>query len=165
MGIANIILVSITASSNTALTDADGYFRIDEVSIGTRNLTIAKENYITQKILSVVIKEDEVTLIDNGDPIVVQAVDEKYLFDGGIIYYDSGEYTNALTTFQQLIIDFPDSQYADDAQYYIAYINEKKFGYYSKALLEYYELITNYPDSIWIDDAQLGMGNCYFANG
>ena len=158
-------LVSITRSYNTALTDADGYFRIDEVSIGARSLTIAKENYITYKILSVVIKEDEVTLIDNGNPIVVRAVDDKYLFDGGIIYYDSGEYTNAFTTFQQLIIDFPDSQYADDAQYYIAYINEKKFGYYSKALLEYYELIITYPGSIWVDDAQLGMGNCYYANG
>ncbi|MGB6606258.1 MAG: tetratricopeptide repeat protein, partial [Atribacterota bacterium] len=157
-------LVSISGSSNTALSDADGYFRIDEVSIGARSLTVAKENYITYKILSVVIKEDEVTLIDNGNPIVVQAVDDKYLFDGGIIYYDSGEYTNAFTTFQQLIIDFPESQYADDAQYYIAYINEKKFGYYSKALLEYYQLLVNYPDSIWADDAQLGMGNCYYSS-
>jgi len=159
------VLVSITGSSNTALTGTDGYFKIDEVFIGARTLTITKANYITYKILSVVIREDEVTLIDNGDPIVIRAVDDKYLFDGGVIYYDSSEYTNALTTFQQLINDFPDSQYADDAQYYIAYINEKKLGYYSKALLEYYELITNYPGSIWIDDAQLGMGNCYFANG
>jgi len=60
-------LVSITGSSNTAVTDVDGYFRIDEVSIGARTLTIAKESYITYKILSVVIRKDEVTLIDNGD--------------------------------------------------------------------------------------------------
>ncbi|GAJ12125.1 unnamed protein product, partial [marine sediment metagenome] len=130
-------LVSITGSSNTALTDTDGYFRIDEVSIGARTLTITKASYITYKILSVVIKADEVTLIDNGNPIVVRAVDDKYLFDGGIIYYDSGEYTNALTAFQQLVNDFPDSQYADDAQYYIGYINEKYLGYYIQALLEY----------------------------
>ena len=153
-------LVSITGSSNTALTDTEGYFRIDEVAIGARTLTITKESYVTYKILSVVIKKDEVTLIDNGNPIVVRAVDEKYLFDGGIIYYDSGEYTNSLTTFQQLINDFPDSQYADDAQYYIGYINEKKLGYYIQALLEYQELINNYPDSSYADDAQLGIGNC-----
>lgn len=157
-------LVSITGSSNTALTDTDGYFRIDEVSIGARTLTITKANYITYKILSVVIKEDEVTLIDNGNPIVVRAVDNKYLFDGAIIYYDSGEYTNALTTFQQLVNDFPDSQYADDAQYYIGYIYEKKLGccYYIQALLEYQKLIDNYPDSSYADDAQLGIGNCYY---
>lgn len=155
-------LVSITGSSNTALTDTDGYFRIDEVVIGARTLTITKENYITYKILNVVITEDEVTLIDNGNPIVVWAVDDKYLFDGGIIYYDSGEYTNALTAFQQLVNDFPDSPYADDAQYYIGYTNEKKLGYYIQALLEYQELINNYPDSSYADDAQLGIGNCYY---
>ena len=155
-------LVSITGSSNTALTDADGYFKIDEVSIGARTLTITKTSYITYKIVSVVIKEEEVTLIDNGNPIVVWAVDDKYLFDGGVIYYDSSEYTNALTTFQQLINDFPDSQYAASAQYYIGYINEKKMGYYIQALLEYQELINNYPDSSYADDAQLGIGNCYY---
>jgi len=155
-------LVSITGSPNTAVTDIEGYFRIDEVSIGARTLTIAKESYITYKILSVVIRKDEVTLIDNGDPIAVRAVDDKYLFDGGVIYYDSSEYTNALTTFQQLIDDFPESQYADDAQYYIAYINEKKLGYYIQALLKYQELINNYPNSPYADDAQLGIGNCYY---
>ena len=156
-------LVSITGSSNTALTDTDGYFRIDEVVIGARTLTITKENYITYKILSVVIKEDEVTLIDNGNPIVVWAADDKYLFDGGILYYDSAEYTNALSTFQQLVNDFPESQYAASAQYYIGYINEKKLGYYIQALLEYQKLINNYPDSSYADDAQLGIGNCYYA--
>jgi len=155
-------LVSITGSSNTAFTDADGYFKIDEVSIGARTLTITKASYITYKIVSVVIKEDEVTLIDNGNPIVIRAVDDKYLFDGGVIYYDSSEYTNALTTFQQLVNDFPKSQYAASAQYYIGYINEKKLGYYIQALLEYQELINNYPDSSYADDAQLGIGNCYY---
>ena len=155
-------LVSITGSSNTAVTDAEGYFRIDEVSIGARTLTIAKEGYITYKILSIVIKEEEVTLIDNGDPILVRALDDKYLFDGGVIYYDSSEYTNALTAFQQLINDFPESKYAASAQYYIGYINEKNLGYYIQALLEYQELINNYPDSPYADDAQLGIGNCYY---
>jgi len=154
-------LVSITGSSNTALTNEEGYFRIDEVYIGARNLTITKKEYITKKLV-VVIKENETTLIDDGSPIVVCAINDKFLFDGGIIYYDSGEYANAITTFQQLINDFPDSSYTDDAQYYIGYINEKKLGYYIQALLEYQELINNYPDSSYTDDAQLGIGNCYY---
>lgn len=157
-------LVSITGSSNTALTDEEGYFRIDEVSIGLRNLTITKDGYIAYKRLSVEIIEEEVTLIDDGSPIVIQATNDKYLFDGGVIYYNLEDYSAAITTFQQLLDDFPESPYADDAQYYIAYINEKKSGYYSKALLEYYQLLINYPDSIWLDDAQLGMGNCYYSN-
>ena len=155
-------LVSINGSSSTALTDAEGYFRTDEVSIGARTLTIMKEGYITYKILGIVIKENETTLIDNGNPIIVSAKDDKFLFDSGIIYYDLEDYSNAITTFQQLITDFPNSLYADDAQYYIGYINENKLGYYIKALLEYQELIDNYPDSLYADDAQLGIGNCYY---
>ena len=155
-------LVSITGSSGTALTDAEGYFRIDEVSIGARTLTITKEDYITYKILGIVIKENETTLIDNGNPIIVSAKDDKFLFDSGIIYYNLEDYSNAITTFQQLLTDFPDSPYADDAQYYIGYINENKLGHYIKALLEYQELIDNCPDSPYADDAQLGIGNCYY---
>ena len=155
-------LVSITGSSNTALTDVDGYFRIDEVSTGSRTLTISKEGYITYKRLSVGIIADEVTIIEDGSPIVIQAADDKYLFDGGVIYYDSADYETALITFQQLVNDFPDSQYADDAQYYIGYIYEKRLGYYIQALLEYQELINNYPGSSYADDAQLGVGNCYY---
>jgi len=154
-------LVSITGSSNTALTDTDGYFRIDEVSIGARTLTITKKEYITKKLV-IVIKENKTTLVDDGSPIVICATNDKFLFDGGIIYYDSSEYTDALTSFQQLISDYPNSGYADDAQYYIGYINEKKLGYYIQALLEYQELINNYPDSSYADDAQLGIGNCYY---
>ena len=158
-------LISITGSTNTALTDEDGYFRIDDVSIGSRTLTIIKEGYPKKHLLNVFISEDQVNTVNNGNPIIIEPCTDKYLFDGGIIYYNSGNYETAILTFQQLINDYPDSSYADDAQYYIAYINEKKFGYYSKALLEYYELLISYPDSIWADDAQLGMGNCYYANG
>jgi len=104
-------LVSITGSSSTALTDEEGFFRIDEVYIGARNLTITKESYITYKILSVVIKEDEVTLIDNGDPIVVRAVDDKFLFDNGLIYYNLEYYSTAISTFQQLLNDFHKSKF------------------------------------------------------
>jgi len=156
-------LVSITGSFNTALTDTDGYFRIDEVSIGARTLTIIKEGYITTKIMGVVIIEDETTLVNDGNPIIISATNDKYLFDSGVIYYNMGYYNEAINTFAQLVNDYPESKYADDAQYYIGYINEKKLGYYIQALLEYQELINNYLDSPYADDAQLGIGNCYYA--
>ncbi len=158
-------LVSITGSSNTALTDEEGYFRIDEISIGSRTLTVIKEGYPKFHFLNVFVEESQVNIVNNGNPIILQPYTDKYLFDGGIIYYNLSYYSAAITTFQQLLDDYPDSSYVDDAQYYIAYINEKKFGYYSKALLEYYQLLINYPDSIWADDAQLGMGNCYYSSG
>ena len=158
-------LVSITGSSNTALTDEEGYFRIDEVSIGSRTLTIIKEGFPKYNLLNVLIEEGETTQAFGGNPIILQPCTDKYLFDGGVIYYNLEDYSAAINAFQQLLDDFPESPYADDAQYYIAYINEKMFGYYSKALLEYYQLLINYPDSIWADYAQVGMGNCYYFNG
>ena len=129
-------LVSITGSANTALTDEDGYFLIDEVSIGSRTLTIIKEGYPKYHLLNVFVSEGQVNTVNNGNPIILQPCTDKYLFDGGIIYYNSGNYETAILTFQQLLDDFPDSPYADDAQFYIAYISEKNYTYYSKALLE-----------------------------
>ena len=156
-------LVSIAGSSNTALTDEDGYFRIDEVSTGSRTLTIIKEGYPKYHLLNIFISEGQVNSINNGNPIILQPRTDKYLFDGGVIYYNLKDYSTAITTFQQLLNDFPDSSYADDAQYYIGYINENKLGYYIQALLKYQELINNYPDSPYADDAQIGIGNCYYA--
>ena len=134
-------LVSITGSSNTALTDSEGYFLIDEITIGSRTLTITKGGYIPYKKSSILVKEEETTLVNDGLPLIVQAEDEAYLFNSGVIYYDLEDYANALDAFQQLIDEYPESEYADDAKYYIGFINEKILGYYSKALIEYYELI------------------------
>lgn len=155
-------LVSIDGSTNTALTDEDGYFRIDEVSIGSQTLTIIKEGYPKYHLLNVSIDEEKTTQAYGGNPITIEPNGDKYLFDGGVIYYNLEDYSAAITTFQQMLDDFPESSYADDAQYYIAYINEKKLGYYIQALLKYQELINNYPDSPYADDAQLGIGNCYY---
>ncbi len=155
-------LVSIDGSTNTALTDEDGYFRIDEVSIGSQTLTIIKEGYPKYHLLNVFIDEEKTTQAYGGNPIIIEPNGDKYLFDGGVIYYNLEDYSAAITTFQQMLDDFPESSYADDAQYYIAYINEKKLGYYIQALLKYQELINNYPDSPYADDAQLGIGNCYY---
>ncbi|GAI66877.1 unnamed protein product, partial [marine sediment metagenome] len=52
------------------------------------------KGYIAKKLV-VVIKENEITLADDGNPIIVSAVDDKFLFDGGVIYYNSGDYSNA----------------------------------------------------------------------
>jgi len=98
-----VALVSITGSSNTALTDEDGYFRIDEVSTGSRTLTIIKEGYPKYTILNVFIEEEKTTQAYGGNPIIIEPNSDKFLFDGGIIYYNLESYNNAITTFQQLL--------------------------------------------------------------
>jgi len=153
-------LVSITGSINTSLTDSEGYFRVDEVSIGNRTLTIAKEGYINCSISDIIIEEDETTLVNNGNPIILHAEDGgKFLLDSGIVYYNQGDYNTAITNFKQLISDFPDSEYADDAQYYIAW-SYYNLASYEQAITEFKKVVDNYPNSEFVDDADYYIAYC-----
>lgn len=153
-------LVSINGSSNIALTDSEGYFRIDEVSVGNRKLTITKEGYDNCNISDVIIKEGETTLVNDGEPIIIHTSDGgKTLLDIGIIYYDQGDYNTAITNFQQLITNFPDSEYADDAQYYIAW-SYYNLTSYEQAISEFEKIKNNYPNSEFIDDSQYYIAYC-----
>jgi TolA-binding protein len=153
-------LVSITGSSNTAATDLEGYFRIDEVSVGNRKLTITKQGYDNRDISDVIIEEGETTLVNDGNPIIIHVNDGgKFLLDSGIVYYDQGDYNTAITTFQQLITDFPDSEYADDAQYYIAW-SYYNLASYEQAILEFEKIKNNYPNSEFVDDAKYYIAYC-----
>ena len=153
-------LVSITGSINTSLTDSEGYFWIDEVSIGNRTLTITKEGYDNCNIQDVIIEESKTTLVNGGEPIIIHTSDGgKTLLDIGIIYYDQGDYNTAITNFQQLITDFPDSEYADDAQYYIAW-SYYNLASYEQAISEFEKIKNNYPNSEFIDDSDFYIAYC-----
>ena len=152
--------VSITSSTNTALTDSEGYFRIDEVSVGNRKLTITKEGYDNCNISDVIIEEGETTLVNDGEPIIIHTSDGgKFLLDSGIVYYNQGDYNTAITTFQQLITDFPDSEYADDAQYYIAW-SYYNLASYEQVIIEFEKIADNYPNSEFADDAKYYIAYC-----
>jgi len=152
--------VSITGSSNIALTDSEGYFRIDEVSIGNRTLTITKEGYDSCNISDITIEEGKTTLVNDGDPIIIHTSDGgKTILDSGIAYYEQGDYNTAIATFQQLITDFPDSEYADDAQYYIAW-SYYNLTSYEQAISEFEKIKNNYPNSEFIDDSQYYIAYC-----
>jgi len=154
------VLVSISSSVNTTLTDSEGYFRIDEISIGNQTLTIAKADYITGSLSDIVIKKDEITLINCGDPIIIHTSDGgQSLLDTGYNYYNQQEYNIAINNFQQLIDEYPDSEYADDAQYYIAWSNYY-LTLYEQAIIEFEKVTENYPYSEYVDDSQYYINYC-----
>jgi len=153
-------LVSITGSTNTATTEQNGYFFIEEVSIGIRDLTITKENYKTHKFLKIMIEENQTTLVNDGNPIIINAVDEKYLFDSAVLYYEQESYLDALNLFQQLLAEYPESSYRENSQYYIAWCY-LSMDDYTKAIDEFENLIINYPESELRDDAQYYIGWTY----
>lgn len=156
-------LISISGSTQTALTNEGGYFLLSEISAGKRTLTIVKEGYITTKFLNVLIEPDVINEVNLGEPIILNPTEDRFLYDSAMDSYEQGNYQQSMNLFQELRNTFPDSPWADDAQYYIGFINESKFHLYIQAILSYYGVLLDYPDSPWADDAQLGIGNCYYA--
>lgn len=71
--------------------------------------------------------------------------------------FDDGNLEDARTGFEKLIADFPTSQHADNAQFWIGetYFREK---WYEKAILEYQKVIEKYPSGNKIPAALLKQG-------
>lgn len=154
-------LISISGSANITYTDQDGYFLLTEVPAGKRTLTIFKEGYIALKLLNVYIEPDIVNQVYFGDTIILQPKEDTALYDTAMEYLKQKDYQQALDAFIELRNTFPDSIWADDAQYYIGNIYERN-GLYISARDEYSLLLLYYPSSSWADDARLGIGNCYY---
>lgn len=153
-------LISISGSENTAYTDEEGYFFLNEIQAGKRTLTIIKEGYTTYQLLNVYIEPDIINEANLGEPIVIKPKEDRALLDIGIEYYEQESYQVALDTFNQLINDFPESVWVGESQYYIAWCYLSMEDYVS-AIKEFENLIINYPDSEYRDDAQYYIGWCY----
>ena len=70
-------------------------------------------------------------------------------------------YEPAAMAFQQFLVSYPDSQLADNAQYWLAesyYVTQK----YDDALGEFEIVINNYPTSRKVPDALLKVGYCNY---
>jgi len=70
-------------------------------------------------------------------------------------------YEPAAMAFQQFLVTFPDSELADNAQYWLAeshYVTQK----FSEALAEFEVVITKFPRSRKVPDALLKVGYCNY---
>lgn len=159
-------LASVSNTSNTALTDVLGYFKIDEIPVGEQTLTISKEGYVTLILENVPIIEGEITLLggEGQDLLILYPTVGKDQFDKAMSYYNDQDYMNAIIEFKELLNDYSDSIYADDAQYYLAF-SYKHLYYYNSAILEFENLLSAYTYSAFADDAQFNIGDCYYIMG
>lgn len=71
-----------------------------------------------------------------------------------------GQHEKARGQFRAFLKQYPDSQYADNAQYWLgeAYYAKRDF---ESAIKEYKLLLSHYPDSGKVSHAQLKIGYCY----
>lgn len=70
-------------------------------------------------------------------------------------------YEPAAAAFEQFLVAFPDSERADNAQYWLAethYVTKQ----YDEALARFQVVLSDYPDSRKVPDALLKMGYCHY---
>lgn len=74
----------------------------------------------------------------------------------------AGLYPEAIAGFTNFLTSFPESDLADNAQYWLA---ESYYGdrNYAKAVDEFYAVTTNYPDSNKVPDAGLKLAYSYYS--
>ncbi|MFH0887206.1 MAG: tetratricopeptide repeat protein [bacterium] len=82
----------------------------------------------------------------------------------GFSYGRSGELQAAINSFEKVIKYFPSSEYADDAQNFIAYYLEIN-GQQAAAMKNYGRLAYKYPNSDWADDVYWDLGQVYYKSG
>ena len=78
--------------------------------------------------------------------------------------FDQGDFEAARKGFHKVITDFPTSQHADNAQFWIGeiYYREK---WYEKAILEYQKVIENYPKGNKVPASLLKQGFAFLSLG
>jgi tol-pal system protein YbgF len=86
------------------------------------------------------------------------------LYAAGKKAYDSGQMAPARRQFEQLLKNFPNSENADNAQFWIgeSYFQEK---WYEKAILEYQTVIEKYPKGNKVPAAMLKQGMAFLQLG
>jgi len=72
-----------------------------------------------------------------------------------------GQYEPSITAFEQFKTNYPNSKYADNAQYWLGEANYVSRDY-KKALAEFQQLIAQFPQSSKNPGARLKMGYVYF---
>jgi outer membrane protein assembly factor BamD len=74
--------------------------------------------------------------------------------------YKNNDWTEAAAKFDLIKLQYPASQFADDAQYYIAEINFRR-GEYVMAAYNYSVVRRSFPSSEWAKGSSFRVGECY----
>jgi tol-pal system protein YbgF len=87
----------------------------------------------------------------------VKKQDKEAMYSAAYQIFKEGNYDRARTEFQLFLVAYPDTEYSDNAQFWIGecYFFEKK---YEKAILEYEKVTKNYPKGNKVPYALLKQG-------
>lgn len=87
--------------------------------------------------------------------------DQRLAYETGVKLLRAGEYDQAIQTFEKFLIDYPESEYSANAQYWLGEANyvTRRF---SKAEEAFKTLAAKYPQSQKVPDAVLKLGFTYY---
>jgi tol-pal system protein YbgF len=99
---------------------------------------------------------------DSAIPVVVAGdVDGQEAYSNAFALLKEGQYKQSIAAFEAFKTSYPNSKYADNAQYWLgeaSYVSRD----YNKALAEFQQLIAQYPESSKNPGARLKIGYVYF---
>ncbi len=88
-------------------------------------------------------------------------INDKQAYSAAFNLLKEGKYPQSITAFEQFLIQYPQSKYANNAQYWLGeanYVSRK----YKESLKNFEQLISQFPDSAKIPGARLKIGYVYF---
>lgn len=99
--------------------------------------------------------------VSSPTAVVAGDVDGQDAYSQAFTLLKEGQYKESITAFEAFRKNYPDSKYADNAQYWLGEANYVSRDY-KKALTEFQQLIAQYPDSSKNAGARLKIGYVYF---
>ena len=121
------------------------------------------EQYLNLESTGPIQKSKPVSNIPSGKQ-VKHKLSENEIYASAKQAYDKGDFNAARAGFQKLLKEFPKSENADNAQFWIGeiYYREK---WYEKAILEYQTVIEKYPKGNKVTASLLKQGFAFFNLG
>jgi len=87
--------------------------------------------------------------------------DDKQAYSAAFNLLKEGKYPQSITAFEQFLTRYPQSKYANNAQYWLGEANYVSREY-KKSLRNFEQLISQFPNSAKIPGARLKIGYVYF---
>lgn len=137
------------------------YKELKEKLSSALNDVIFKINFI-ENFLEISKKEDQAEGTGKGDKLKdlsegKPSSDKELAYASAYDLFKDGKFDKAREAFQSFLKQYPDTEYSDNAQFWIAecYYFEKK---YENAILEYEKVAKNYPEGDKVPHALLKQG-------
>ena len=93
--------------------------------------------------------------------VVAGDTDGQNAYSAAFALLKEGQYKQSIKSFEAFKVNYPNSKYADNAQYWLGEANYVSRDY-KKALSDFQQLIAQYPDSSKNSGARLKIGYIYF---